>query len=92
MSSRVITSREKVSESVTALMVSSGMTYEQLADKFNLNPYYLKRGKLGEQRWDLDDLDLLAEIFGVEPADLIRGFELKVIAKNEDPVSAEHKE
>lgn len=68
-----MSSRETVSRTVRHLMTEHGMhNTTRLADMLGRNRSYMSR-KLLDSRWSLDDLDDLARIFAVSPADLVNG-------------------
>jgi hypothetical protein len=65
--------RETVSLTVRHLMTDHGMTNTtRLADLLGHTRSYMSR-KLLSSRWSLEDLDALARIFNVTPADLVSG-------------------
>lgn len=65
--------RTTVSSTIRQLMIDQGMNFTELASSLGISPSYMPR-KIYEGRWNFDDLDRLAEIFGLEPADIVRGY------------------
>jgi hypothetical protein len=70
--------RSTVSATVRHLLISRGMRNADLADRFaergrRVSRAYMSR-KIYEERWTMEDLDFLAEIFRLEPADFVRGY------------------
>lgn len=69
--------RSRISATVRALMFTRGMSYKSLAGRMGLSETYLPR-KISENRWTVDELDLLAKVFSMEPEDFVRGYEMRV--------------
>lgn len=63
--------RELVAEEVRALLARRQMTGADLAGRIGRSPMYVSRRVRGEVAFDLDDLQRIAEVFGVTPADLL---------------------
>lgn len=63
--------RERVAEEVRALLARRQMTGAELAAKIERSPMYVSRRVRGEVAFDLDDLQRIADVFGVAPADLL---------------------
>lgn len=66
--------RTTISHAVRHLMIDRDMNYTVLAKRMEVRSYYMPR-KVQEARWSLDDLEKLAEIFGVEPWDFLQGYQ-----------------
>lgn len=66
--------REKITSAVRYMMIKNGFTNANLARHLdNSSPNYIRR-KLSEDRWKMDDLDLLPQIFGRTPPDYVAGY------------------
>lgn len=63
--------RERVAEEVRALLARKMMTGAELAEAIGRSPMYVSRRVRGEVAFDLDDMQRLAEVFGVEVNALI---------------------
>jgi transcriptional regulator with XRE-family HTH domain len=63
--------RERVAEEVRALLARKMMTGAELAEAIGRSPMYVSRRIRGEVAFDLDDMQHLAEVFGVEVGALI---------------------
>jgi hypothetical protein len=63
--------RERVAEEVRALLARRMMTGADLAAAIGRSPMYVSRRVRGEVAFDLDDMERLAGVFGVEVADLL---------------------
>lgn len=63
--------RKTITESVKRLMRAHGMTDPAaLAERMGIAPDYMPN-KVRDMRWTMEDLDRLAEIFQVDPADIV---------------------
>lgn len=68
-----MTTRNTISRSVRNLMRKSGFrSAGELAEAMGVSSEYMPR-KLNEGRWSVDDVDQLAEVFGVTPSEIITG-------------------
>jgi len=63
--------RERVAEEVRALLGRRKMSASELARQLSLTQKYVSRRLTGETAFDLDDLEKIAAIFGVDVADLL---------------------
>lgn len=63
--------RERVAEEVRALMARKMMTGAELATAIGRSPMYVSRRVRGEVAFDLDDMQRLAEVFGIEVGALL---------------------
>lgn len=63
--------RERVAEEVRALLARKMMTGAELAEAIGRSPMYVSRRVRGEVAFDLDDMQRLAEVFGVEVSALL---------------------
>lgn len=63
--------RERVAEEVRALLARRMMTGADLATAIGKSPMYVSRRVRGEVAFDLDDMERLAVVFGVDVADLL---------------------
>lgn len=63
--------RERVAEEVRALLARKMMTGADLATAIGRSPMYVSRRVRGEVAFDIDDMQRLAEVFGVEVTDLM---------------------
>lgn len=65
--------RSTITVTVKHLLIERGMNNTQLADLLGVSKSYMPR-KISEARWTVDELDSLADIFQLEPADFVRGY------------------
>ncbi len=65
--------RERVAFEVRAVMARHGLSGVRLAEQLHWKQKYLSRRLTGEVAFDVNDLEALAEIFGVPPATFFRG-------------------
>jgi len=63
--------RERVAEEVRALLARKMMTGADLATAIGRSPMYVSRRLRGEVAFDLDDMERLADVFGVGVSDLL---------------------
>jgi transcriptional regulator with XRE-family HTH domain len=63
--------RERVAEEVRALLARRMMTGADLAAAIGKSPMYVSRRVRGEVAFDLDDMERLAGVFGVDVNDLL---------------------
>jgi len=68
-----MSTRTTISSTVKHLLIDRDMRNAELAARMGVSASYLPR-KINEGRWTVDELDLLSEIFDLEPADLVRGY------------------
>lgn len=71
MPDMAVSTKQAVSGEVRAHAARRNLTQRQLAAEIGMPPSTLSRRMVGEQAWDLDDLDVLAEFFGIAVRDLI---------------------
>ena len=62
--------REQVAEEVRALLARKRMTGADVAEAIKRSPMYVSRRVRGEVAFDLDDIQRIAEVLGVEIGDL----------------------
>lgn len=66
--------REKITSSVRYLLITHQMGTKQLALELgDVAPTYIRR-KLSENRWRIEDLDLLEQTFGISTSDIVAGY------------------
>ncbi|MBQ6358826.1 MAG: helix-turn-helix transcriptional regulator [Clostridia bacterium] len=68
-----MSTRSTISSTVRHLLIEKGMKNQELATHMGISSSYLPR-KINEERWTVDELDILAKIFELEPADFVRGY------------------
>lgn len=73
--------RENITDSVRHLMVDHGMKAPELANRLGLTPRYMTR-KLSEGRWTVDEIPVLARVFGVDEGDFFHGYQ-HIVSKKE---------
>jgi hypothetical protein len=67
--------RERVTSAVHYLMVERGVSVEELARVLGAkSTHYVQHRKLKENRWKIDDFDLLGEYFDVHPGEFAFGY------------------
>lgn len=76
-----MSTRSTITATVKHLLIDRDMRNAELAARMGVSASYLPR-KINEGRWTVDELDLLSEIFDLEPADLVRGY--RYIRENHD--------
>lgn len=69
-----MSTRSTISSTVRHLLIEKGMKNQELATHMGVSSSYLPR-KINEGRWTVDELDVLAQIFNLEPADFVRGYQ-----------------
>jgi transcriptional regulator with XRE-family HTH domain len=62
--------RERVAEEIRVLLARRRMSAAQLGRQLGVSQTYIWRRLKGETAFDLDDLDRIAGVLGVAPADL----------------------
>ena len=65
----------RVAEEVRALMARRRMTGAEMARRLNVSQMWISYRLNGRQPIDLDDLEKIARILGVQPLDLLRSAE-----------------
>jgi len=76
------TTRERVTSAVHYLMVQRSVTTEELTQVLGAkSAHYVQHRKLKENRWKIDDLDLLGDFFDVHPGEFAYGY--RALAENE---------
>jgi transcriptional regulator with XRE-family HTH domain len=65
--------RERVAEEIRALMARRRVTQTQLAAHMGVSQSYVSRRLLGQEAFDLDDLDVISAFFGVAVVTLLTG-------------------
>lgn len=69
-----MSTRNTISATIRHLLIERGMRNADLADRLKVSHSYMPR-KISESRWTVDELDILAEIFHLDPADFVRGYQ-----------------
>ena len=77
-----VTSRERITSAVHYLMIQRGSRAEELTAVLGAkSAHYVQHRKLKENRWKVEDLDLLGEFFDVHPGEFVFGY--KALAEQE---------
>ena len=63
--------RERVAEEVRVLLARKRLSATQLAKRMGVSQAYMWRRLSGETAFDLDDLERIGALLGVEPAELL---------------------
>ena len=66
-----ITMRERVAEEVRSLLARRRMSASELARQLETTQRYMSRRLTGETAFDVDDLDRIATVLGVQVTDLL---------------------
>lgn len=66
--------RERTAEEIRALLARRRISAAELARRTGLKQSTLARRMTGETAFDVDDLELIAEVLGVSVADLLPGY------------------